>query len=154
MTQPTAQTGDAVTINFSGKLANKEEILSTSESGPFPFVIGDDTIFPKINDAIIGMKVGEKKKLTLAPADAFGEIDKELIFQVPCDQIPDEIEVGAILSDPNEEGAEWMVIAIDDNVATLNGNHPAAGQEIFFEVELVSIQSDDTSEPSGSPQLH
>ena len=134
-----AKVGDAVTINFLGKLKDNTEVLSTIESGPFQFVVGDDTIFEKISDAVVGMKIGDKKQLELMPNDAFGEYDKELIVEVPQKQLPKDLKEGQVLVNPDDQKQQWLVKEIKTEHAILDGNHPLAGQTIFFELEVVSI---------------
>jgi len=135
----TAKTGDFVTINFIGKLKDSTEVLSTNESGPFHFVIGDDTIFEKISDAVVGMKIGDKKNLELSPGDAFGEYDQELLVKVPQKQLPKDLKEGQVLVNPDDQKQQWTVKEVKANHALLDGNHPLAGETILFELELVSI---------------
>ena len=114
-----------------------------SESGPMELEIGAEDFFPQVEAALVGMSPGDKKTLTVAAADAFGAYDVEMITTVPLSQFPDEI-IPAIgddleLVNEDEEGMVVTVIEVDDVEVTLDANHPLAGEDLTFEVEMVEI---------------
>jgi peptidylprolyl isomerase len=165
-----AEKGNTVTINFTGKLEDGTVFDSTledldccddeccddgcdddeecgcggHESGPMTFVLGEEILFPQIDAAIVGMTPGEKKTVKIAAADAFGEYDKEKIFTVPRSELPEDLipEVGDELSLSNEDDEELEVVVLEtaENQVTFDANHPLAGEDVTFEIELVSIQ--------------
>jgi peptidylprolyl isomerase len=167
-----AATGNLVTINYTGTLADGTVFDSTLEglecddhecsdescddgcnddncgcdhaSGPMTFKLGEAILFPQIDEAIVGMTPGEKKTITIAAADAFGEYDKEFIFTVPRSDLPADMvpEVGDELSLTNEDDEEIdvVVLEISADEVTFDSNHPLAGEDVTFEIELVSIQ--------------
>ena len=167
-----AATGNLVTINYTGTLADGTVFDSTLEglecddqeysdescddgcddddcgcghaSGPMTFKLGEAILFPQIDEAIVGMTPGEKKTITIAAADAFGEYDKEFIFTVPRSDLPSDMvpEVGDELSLTNEDDEEIDVVVLEltDEEVTFDSNHPLAGEDVTFEIELVSIQ--------------
>ena len=114
------------------------------ESGPMTFVLGEEILFPQIDAAIVGMSPGEKKTVKIAAADAFGEFDKEKIFTVPRSELPEDLipEVGDELSLSNEDDEELEVVVLEATAeqVTFDANHPLAGEDVTFEIELVSIQ--------------
>jgi peptidylprolyl isomerase len=114
------------------------------ESGPMTFVLGEEILFPQIDAAIVGMSPGEKKSVKIAAADAFGEFDKEKIFTVPRSDLPEDLipEVGDELSLSNEDDEELEVVVLEttEDQVTFDANHPLAGEDVTFEIELVSIQ--------------
>jgi peptidylprolyl isomerase len=114
------------------------------ESGPMTFTLGEEILFPQIDAAIVGMTPGEKKTVKIAAADAFGEYDKEKVFTVPRSELPDDLipEVGDELSLSNEDDEELEVVVLEatDDHVTFDANHPLAGEDVTFEIELVSIQ--------------
>jgi peptidylprolyl isomerase len=90
------------------------------------------------------MSPGEKKTVKIAAADAFGEFDKEKIFTVPRSDLPEDLipEVGDELSLSNEDDEELEVVVLEttEDQVTFDANHPLAGEDVTFEIELVSIQ--------------
>ena len=161
--------GDRVKINFSGTLADGTLFDTTykteecadddcgcdddncsdddcgcgSEAGPMELEVGAEQFFPQIEEALLGMSTGDKKTLTILAADAFGAYDVEMITTVPRSQFPAEITpmIGDDLELVNEEdeGMIVTVIELDDVEVTLDANHPLAGEDLTFEVELVEI---------------
>jgi peptidylprolyl isomerase len=113
-------------------------------SGPMTFILGEEILFPQVDAAIVGMTPGEKKTVKIAAADAFGEYDKEKIFTVPRSDLPEDLipEVGDELSLSNEDDEELDVVVLEiaDDQVTFDANHPLAGEDVTFEIELLSIQ--------------
>ncbi len=163
-----AKKGDTITINYTGTLEDGTVFDSTlegmdcgddgcsdddcsddecgcgHESGPMTFVLGEAILFPQIDEAIVGMTPGEKKKVVIPAIDAFGEYDKERVFTVPRADLPDDLvpEVGdeLVLSNEDEEEMGVAVLETTEEDVTFDANHPLAGEDLTFEVELVSIQ--------------
>jgi peptidylprolyl isomerase len=108
------------------------------------FVLGEEILFPQIDAAIVGMTPGEKKTVKIAAADAFGEYDKEKVFTVPRCDLPEDLipEVGDELSLSNEDDEELEVVVLEttEDQVTFDANHPLAGENVTFEIELISIQ--------------
>lgn len=113
------------------------------ESGPMTFILGEEILFPQIDAAIVGMAPGEKKTVKIAAAEAFGEYDKDKVFTVPRSDLPEDLipEVGDELSLSNEDDEELdvVVLEIKGDQVTFDANHPLAGENVSFEIELVSI---------------
>ncbi|MGK2945704.1 MAG: FKBP-type peptidyl-prolyl cis-trans isomerase [Desulfuromonadales bacterium] len=149
--------GDRVTINFNGTLEDGTLFDTTyekddcedddcgcdREGGPMELEVGAEKFFPQIEEALIGMSPGDKKILTILAADAFGEYDEEMISIVPRSQFPDDLNpmIGDDLELVNDDG-EGMVVTViemDDVEVTLDANHPLAGEDLTFEVELVEV---------------
>jgi len=113
------------------------------EAGPIELEIGAGQFFPQIEEALAGMTPGDKKTVTIKSADAFGDYDEEQIHCVSRDQFPDNIipQANDTFELVNDEGEGMVVtvIAADDEGITLDANHPLAGQDLIFELELVEI---------------
>lgn len=113
------------------------------EAGPMELEIGAGQFFPQVEEALAGMTPGDKKTVTIKAADAFGEYDEEQIHDVPRDQFPDDItpQVNDTFELVNDDGEGMVVtvVAADDEEVTLDANHPLAGQDLTFELELVEI---------------
>ena len=149
---------DKVTINFIGKLADGSIIDSTypdpeedsctddecgHEHGPMELTIGEGHFYTPIEAALIGMRVGEKKTVTVTPDDAFGDYDPENVFSVPRGDFPDDISpvVGQGLEVTGEDDEIYMVTVVEvtDEEISLDTNHPLAGEDLIYEFELLEI---------------
>lgn len=153
-----AKTGDRVTINFTGKLADGSIIDTTypegeghncdddgceHEHGPMILTLGAEEFYIPIEEALVGMAPGEKKILTIDPEDAFGEYDPENVFSIARSEFPDDITptLGQGLEVTGEDDETYMVtvVEITDESVSLDTNHPLAGEELTYEFELVEI---------------
>jgi peptidylprolyl isomerase len=162
-----AQKGNMITINYTGTLADGTVFDSTlegieceeeeccdddcsddgcgcgHESGPMTFILGEAILFPKIDEEIVGMTPGEKKIIHIPAPEAFGEYDKEKVFTVPRADLPEDLvpEVGdeLVLSNEDDEELGVTVLETTEESVTFDSNHPLAGEDLTFEVELVSI---------------
>jgi peptidylprolyl isomerase len=106
--------------------------------------IGNEDFFPQIEEALIGMAPGEKKTIVIPAEDAFGEYDEEEVFQIQRSQLTGDIvpEVGMELEltgDGEEEPVEVTVVEVTDDAVTVDANHPLAGEDITYEIELLQI---------------
>ena len=131
--------GDTVEIHYIGKLENGEVFDSTDEKEPFVFVSGSDEIISGMSNAVIGMKVGEKKVVEISPKDAYGEYREELLGKVPQNAIPEGAKVGDPLSDAENEGQVYWLREITGDHVVIDGNHPLAGKVLTFELEVLSV---------------
>lgn len=142
MTQ--ARRGDTVRVHYRGTLQDGTEFDSSAGSEPLEFTIGAGQVIPGFEDAVEGMHTGEKKTEHIEVENAYGERRDELVFTVGRDQMPAgaEVEVGDMLrvGFPDGSSAAVQVAAVDEQSVTLDANHPLAGQNLTFELELVSIE--------------
>ncbi len=136
-----AQTGDKVSIHYTGKLDNGEIFDSSVERDPLLFIIGRGMLIKGFEDGVIGMEKGEKKTISLVPAEAYGERMDQLVITVPESQFPPSMkpETGMMISIQQQNGATIpaMIIGVDSGNVTLDANHPLAGKNLTFELELV-----------------
>jgi peptidylprolyl isomerase len=149
--------GDRVKINFIGTLEDgtlfdttydqetceEEGCGCSGEGGPLELEVGAEDFFPEIEEALVGMSPGDKKTITIIAAEAFGEYDTEMVSIVPLNQFPTDINpsVGDDLELVNDDGESMVVTVIElgNSGVTLDANHPLAGEDLTFEVELVEI---------------
>jgi len=138
-----AKRGDTVHVHYRGTLDDGTEFDSSSGSDPIVFTIGSGQVIPGFESAIEGMAAGEKKTERIEVGNAYGGRREELVFTVGRDQMPDDsdVEVGDMLQVgfPDGSNAAVQVAAIDEQSVTLDANHPLAGKDLTFELELVSI---------------
>ena len=143
MTQ--AKTGDTVRIHYSGRLKDGSIFDSSEGRDPLEFVIGANTILPKLEAAVVGMAVGDAATAEIAAEDAYGPHRPEGIQTVERSVIPDDIDVsvGSQLQATAQNGQVHVLIVVesDDETVTLDSNHPLAGEDLVFEFELVDIVS-------------
>jgi FKBP-type peptidyl-prolyl cis-trans isomerase SlpA len=134
---------DKVKVHYTGKLANGEVFDSSLEREPMEFQVGSGQLIPGFENGVIDMKVSEKKTIVIPSDQAYGESRKELIQEVPKDRLPEDIkpEVGMGLVSKTPEGQEIQLVVkeVKDDAIVVDGNHPLAGQELTFEVEVIEI---------------
>ena len=138
--------GDTVKVHYEGTLDDGTVFDSSEKHGePLEFEVGSGKLIPGFDDAIVGMKKGEEKKIKLEPCDAYGEHNPKLIKKIPLDQLPqkEELKAGMMLMLTLPEGVQFtaLVSEIDEETVTLDLNHPLAGQTLNFKITVVDIVS-------------
>lgn len=134
--------GDTVRAHYTGTLDDGTVFDSSREREPLEFVMGKGMLIPGFESAVDGREAGETVTVTIAPDDAYGEADPELVFTVPRAQVPDHIplNVGVPLQLSNEQGQMDVTITeVGADEITLDANHPLAGKTLTFEIEIVSV---------------
>jgi peptidylprolyl isomerase len=141
MTQ--AKHGDTVKVHYTGKLPDGTEFDSSANEDPLEFQIGEGEVIPGFEQAVVGMNPGETKVAVISAADAYGPYDDELIIEVDKASFPDNIApaIGQHLQLRQEDGEAFaaVVTEVDGDSVVLDANHPLAGQDLTFEIELVEI---------------
>jgi peptidylprolyl isomerase len=135
--------GDTVKIHYTGRL-NDGVIFDTSlEKDPLEFKLGSGAVIPGFESAVMGMTVGDKKTTTIPMDEAYGPYDSKLVAVIKKENVPETIkpELGQMLRINQEDGGYIVVRVTDVNDAdiTLDGNHPLAGKDLTFDIELVEI---------------
>jgi peptidylprolyl isomerase len=141
MTQ--VKTGDTVRIHYTGTLTDGTTFDSSQGRDPLEFTVGSGQIIPGLDKAIPGMEVGDKKTVQVPAEDAYGETNPEARQDVPRAEIPDDIplDLGTQLQ-VQAQGGQVLpvtVVAVTEEVVTLDANHPLAGKDLTFDIELVEI---------------
>lgn len=134
--------GDKIRAHYTGTLNDGTEFDSSRNRDPITFIVGDGTIIPGFEKAVLGHKIGDKVKVRIPPEEAYGNHDPELIFTVEPAQMPDNIplEIGTPLHLANDQGTMDAIITdIDLENITLDANHPLAGKELIFEIEIIAV---------------
>lgn len=138
-----AKRGDTVHVHYRGTLDDGSEFDSSAGGDPLTFTIGAGEVIPGFESALEGMSTGEKKTQHIPATEAYGERRDELVFEVGREQMPDgdEIEIGDMLrvGFPDGSSANVQVAAMNEQSVTLDANHPLAGKNLTFELELVRI---------------
>ncbi|MBN1374589.1 MAG: peptidylprolyl isomerase [Dehalococcoidia bacterium] len=141
--EPQAMDGDTVQVNYTGKLADGTVFDTSQGIEPLEFKIGSGKVIDGFEKAVLGMKVGEKKKVTIPMNEAYGPYMDDLIMEIPRDQLSKDLvpEVGQNLQSTSSEGQTIIVTVteVTDAAITVDANHPLAGKDLTFELELVKI---------------
>lgn len=143
MTNLAIDEGTEVTLHFALKLENGDVIDSNFNSKPATFVVGDGNLLPGFERALAGMVAGEKNTFVIKPEDGFGQSNPNNMQVMPRSQFDDSVELveGLMLSFADAQKAELpgIVAAFDDETVTIDFNHPLAGRDILFEVEILGV---------------
>ena len=136
--------GDTVKVHYTGKLRDGTVFDSSRDGEPIQFTVGSEQVIPGFEAGVLGMREGDKKTLVIAPEDAYGPRREELTFQVPRAQMPPGVQPqpGMMLEVSSPDGDTLLVAIaeVSDETLTLDANHPLAGEELHFDIELVAVQ--------------
>ncbi|SCX88927.1 FKBP-type peptidyl-prolyl cis-trans isomerase 2 [Nonlabens sp. Hel1_33_55] len=138
------QANDTVKVHYTGKLKNDGRVFDTSENRePLEAKLGQNQLIPGFEKGLTGMKVNEKKTIEIPMEEAYGDVQKELFQKVERNQLPEDIkpEVGMGLMAKNPDGTERQLRVADvkDEFIIVDANHPLAGQDLVFDLEVVGI---------------
>ena len=138
-----AKSGSKVAFHYTGTLADGSVFDSSEGRDPLAFTMGQGQIIPGLEKAFDGMAAGDEKTVTVPAAEAYGEHNPQAVQQIPRSEIPDNIptEPGTQLQmqAPNGQVVMVTVAQVTDEKVTLDANHPMAGKDLTFALELVEI---------------
>ncbi len=139
----TAKDGDTVKVHYAGKYESGEEFDSSIGSEPLKFTIGGGEVIPGFEEAAVGMGIGERKSITIAPENGYGEYNENLVIDMPAQYFPEDISPTEGLQlkivDENEEEVLVVVTEVNDEYIRLDANHPLAGKTLVFDIEMLEI---------------
>jgi peptidylprolyl isomerase len=141
---PQAKEGDTVQVKYTGTLQDGTVFDASSNDEPLAFTIGSGRILPDFEQAVVGLNVGESTTISIAAESADGAYRDDLVLVIDSGQFPPDLnpEVGQHLQLTQQDGQQVTVLVKEvaqENV-TLDANHPLAGQDLNFEIELLAIQ--------------
>lgn len=138
-----AKKGDLVKVHYKGTLTDNTVFDSSLEREPIEFTVGAGQMIAGFDKAVEGMAIGDNKKVEIPSAEAYGEVSQDAIIEVEKTQLPQEMtpEVGMQLQaqDPNGQTQILNIVEVMENSVKLDANHPLAGKDLIFEIELVSV---------------
>ncbi|NBC04236.1 MAG: peptidylprolyl isomerase [Bacteroidetes bacterium] len=138
-----AKDGDTVKVHYTGTLENGEVFDTSQEREPLEFQLGQGQLIPGFENAVIGMSEGDSTKVDIPSDEAYGEVRDDLVINVPKDQLPEDVEpkVGMQLqvNQQNGEPIPVRITEIKDEELILDANHPLAGKNLTFEIELLEV---------------
>lgn len=139
-----AKAGDTVAVHYTGTLDDGTVFDSSKERAPLSFTVGSGQLIRGFDSAVVGMSVGETRTVKIAAEDAYGDHDERLVHAVERSAFPPdvELEVGRalVVKGPNGQPLRLTIVEIEDDEITLDGNHPLAGENLTFEISLVTIE--------------
>ncbi|ETX15197.1 peptidylprolyl isomerase [Roseivivax halodurans JCM 10272] len=137
--------GDTVRIHYTGTLTDGSTFDSSEGRDPLEFTVGSGQIIPGLDNAMPGMTVGDKKSVEVPAAEAYGDRNPDALQAVPRTEIPEDIPLdpGTQLQvqTPNGQTVPVVVTEVTDSEVTLDANHPLAGRDLKFDIELVEIKA-------------
>jgi FKBP-type peptidyl-prolyl cis-trans isomerase SlpA len=136
---------NTVKVHYVGKLSDGQVFDSSEGKEPLEFTLGQGKLIPGFENGLIDMKLNEKKTIIISQEEAYGESREDLIQEVAKSQLPEDIipEVGMGLVSKSTDGNEMNLLIVEVKEATIviDGNHPLAGKELTFDLEVVGIQA-------------
>ncbi len=137
------KSGDKVKVHYHGKLTSGETFDSSAGREPLEFEVGSGMVIKGFDDGVTGMAVGEKRTINIPYNEAYGPRNPEMVIDMPKERFPQdmELELGMPLMMTDGSGQQFQVtiVEIKDNSILLDANHPLAGQDLVFDLELVEI---------------
>ncbi|MFP3869405.1 MAG: peptidylprolyl isomerase [Syntrophobacteria bacterium] len=141
MAQPTV--GDTVRVHYNLRTKDGTQLDASTEGEAFEFTVGGEDVLPGFTNIVLEMEEGETKKVSIPPRNAYGEYREGLVSVVERSQVPSHIEpqVGKMLRIGLSSGETAVVTVTDmtETTITIDANHPLAGKELVFELELLEI---------------
>jgi peptidylprolyl isomerase len=135
--------GDTIKVHYRGRLDDGTVFDSSEGREPLEFEVGSGMVIPGFDAGVLGMAVGQKKTVTIPVDDAYGPVQEEMFMEFPLDRFPEDMkpEVGMSLNMSNGSGQAIPVVIAEvmDEVVILDANHPLAGEDLTFDLELVDI---------------
>ncbi|EEZ92550.1 MAG: peptidylprolyl isomerase FKBP-type [Candidatus Parvarchaeum acidiphilum ARMAN-4] len=138
MVDETIKKGDKIQVMYTGYLEDGSVFDSNEGKEALSFEVGAGRIIKGFDDAVIGMKIGESKSITVKPEEAYGERHEEMVIKLPKTQFQgEEIKEGMMVSSNN--GMQATVVSVNENDVTLDFNFPLAGKTLKFDIKIVAI---------------
>ena len=139
-----AEDGNTVKVHYTGKLEDGTVFDTSVEREPLEFTLGEGMVIPGFEEAVRNLKVGETKVITIPADEAYGQYRDDLVMTIERSQLPKDLEpeVGQRLPMQQVDGRAVIVVVSDvtETTITVDANHPLAGKDLTFEIELVEIQ--------------
>jgi FKBP-type peptidyl-prolyl cis-trans isomerase 2 len=142
----TVKSGDQVQVHYTGRLLNGEQFDSSEGREPLEFTVGMGQMIAGFDAGVVGMAIGDKKTINIPAAEAYGEWEAENAFPFPKSNLPADmqLEEGMELTMRSPEGQPFNVVVaeIQEENIILDANHRLAGQELVFDIEMVSVNGE------------
>jgi peptidylprolyl isomerase len=137
--------GDTIKVHYHGTLTDGTIFDSSNGREPLEFEVGAGMMIEGFDQGVLGMVLGVKKQVSIPAEQAYGDKREDMIMEFPIDRFPADMvpEVGMQLNMSNNEGDSFpvQIIEVADEYVLLDGNHPLAGKDLIFDIEVVDIQA-------------
>ncbi len=137
--------GDTVKVHYQGRLTDSTVFDSSEGRDPLEFEVGAGQVIKGFEDGVLGMEVGQKRTIEIPVDDAYGPADPQMLMEFPIDRLPKDLkpEVGMQLTMRDNAGNPIPVVVaeVKPDAIIIDGNHPLAGEDLVFDLELVEIVS-------------
>ncbi|MFN3691971.1 MAG: peptidylprolyl isomerase [Fervidobacterium sp.] len=133
--------GDRVKVHYTGMFEDGQVFDTSRNREPLEFEVGTSQVISGFEEELLGMEIGDKKTFTIPYEKAYGPEREDLKFSVQRDVLPEDVSIGDLLEVHQPDGNMFVVRVdeLNDSTALLNANHPLAGKNLVFEVEIVEI---------------
>ena len=135
--------GDKVKVHYHGRLTDGTTFDSSQGRQPLEFEVGSGMVIKGFDDGVTGMSIGEKKTVNIPYDDAYGPRNPEMLIEMPKDRFPKDMEIEPgtplMMSDGSGQNFQVVVTEVKEDSVMLDANHPLAGQDLIFDIELVEI---------------
>ena len=132
-----------VKVHYTGKLADGEVFDTSDGKEPIEFTLGQGQLIPGFEKGLIDMKLNEKKTINMTKDEAYGEVNETLIQEVKKTDLPQDMEpkvgMGLVSKSPEGQEINLMVVEVKEETIVIDGNHPLAGRDLIFDLEVVEI---------------
>lgn len=139
----TIKNGDTVKVHYTGTLENGEIFDSSENRDPLQFTLGQGQLIPGFEKAVLGLKVGDSTTTNIPSAEAYGEHNPQMEVTVEKAQLPEgmtsEIGMQLQLNHPDGQPIPCVITKIEGEMVTIDANHPLAGKDLTFNIEIVEI---------------
>ncbi len=137
--------GDKIKVEYEGKFEDGNVFDSSEKHGqPLEFVAGTGQVVPGFDNAVLGMKEGEEKEITIEPKDGYGDYNKDLEREIPRDMLPKDQEpkpgMALMLGSPDGKQFPAVIKEVSKDKVKLDLNHPLAGKKLIFKMKIVNIE--------------
>jgi len=137
--------GDTVKVHYTGKLSEEGTVFDSSrERDPLEFTLGEGQLIPGFEQAVIGMEVGDSTTVDIESEDAYGARREDLELEVSKSDLPDNIDpqpgMQLQMQQENGQAVPVQITEVEDDYVKLDANHPLAGKDLTFDIELLDIQ--------------
>ena len=144
MTEPVKK-GDKIKVTYTGTLDDGSVFDSSEGKEPLAFEVDGGQVVKGFDNATVGMTVGQEKEVTLQPAEAYGDVNPELMKKVGRDKLPQDVEPkqGAVIGISTPDGQQFPALIVDvtDTEVTIDLNHPLAGKVLHFKIKVESVDA-------------
>jgi FKBP-type peptidyl-prolyl cis-trans isomerase SlpA len=134
--------GDNVSVHYTGKLEDGTVFDTSLAEGrePLTVTLGQGQLIPGFENGLIDMTAGEMKTIEIEPENAYGDIQPQMMSEIPLSQVPEGVKAGDMLQGQNQFGPVNVVVTeVKESTVVLDMNHPLAGKKLIFDLEVVSV---------------